>query len=120
MATALSKSAWSRPAALLCCLLTLLAALDPWPFLQALLAPAAAAQGLPPAPEDDDDEMLDLAGSTAGPRASRRENRGPPAARPAWNPLPKCFHVHSPDRARLIASPCEHDFRNGIGAPLRC
>jgi hypothetical protein len=106
---------------LLCCLLTLVATIDQLPLVQPGLVNSS-----PPSPDrsqsqdDDDDEMLDLAGSTAGLRASRREDREPPAVRPPCNHLPRRFSVHSPDRAPLTAPRCEHDFRNGFGAPLRC
>src|SRR5437763_5396326 len=85
-----------RLAMLACCLLTLVATFDQLPLVRpGFVHPS------PPSPDrsqspDDDDEMLDLAGSTAGPRASRQEDRGPPAARAPRNPFPKRFSVHPP------------------------
>jgi len=108
-----------RLAMLACCLLTLVATFDQLPLVW-----PGFVHSSPPSPDrsqsPDDDEMLVLAGSTAGLRASRQEDRGPPVARAPRNPFPKRFSAHSPERAPLTAPLCEHDFRNGIGAPLRC
>jgi hypothetical protein len=118
MATVLPKSALHRRAALFCCLLTLLAALDPLPFLQVALGLPAAAMGFPQAPDDDEDEMLDLGREATAARASRRE---PWASSPAPVLTAAPRRIPSPSPGHALAAPaCGHDRRNGIGGPLLC
>jgi hypothetical protein len=118
MATAWSKLARSNLAALFCCLLTLLAALDPLPYLQQIvLGPPATAPGFPTTP-DDDDEMLDLGCETTAAPASRREPR-PPSPAPVLA-VSRPGPLSSPTQRLTAPSVGEHTRRNGLGGPLLC
>jgi len=118
MTTALPRTTRSRPAALLCCLLTLLAALDPLPFLQAVLSPPATAQGSAQVPDDDDDEMIDPGRETTAARPSRRTTRDPSPALVLTTP--RRIPSASPTSAFSAPPACQRDRRNGLGAPLLC
>jgi hypothetical protein len=104
----------------LCALLTLWACFDSQVLL--LAAPGSlppASQNPSPSQDDDDDYVLDLTGQPC--RALRRNARSP-ALRP-HRPLAvtkPCLSL-SCHRHPLPATPiCEHENRNGIGAPLLC
>jgi hypothetical protein len=117
MATALPRTVRLRPTALLCCLLTLLAAFDSLPSLQVVLGSQATTQRFPPAP-DDDDEMLDLGCEATAARSSRSEPRISVSA----PPLTESRRIPSPFSRHTLAVPpvSEHAYRNGLGAPLLC
>ena len=110
-----------RLAAFACCLLTLLATFDSLPLLQVTVgSPSPLSQTPAPSQEDDDDDMLDLTGSSAGLRASRRAVRPPSDAvslRMACpKPCPLSSHPLKPPALPVRGQ----DNRNGIGAPLLC
>lgn len=106
--------------ALACCLLTLLATLDPGPLAQATLGSLAHPSAPSPAPEEgtSDDEMVVPTDSVHACRAVRK-----------WlTPDDRCVAGVSRPPLRSGSAPAvaeaspawEHGHRNGIGAPLLC
>jgi hypothetical protein len=107
---------------ILCALLTLWAAFDSPVLLLASyeIVPPASPNPSPSQEDDDDDYVLDLTGKPATCRGARR-NALPlsPRLRRPMNDTTPCFSL-SCHRQPPSTSPCEHAYRNGIGAPLLC
>jgi hypothetical protein len=109
--------------ALICCLLTLFATYDSYLF--ATCAPVgsltASPNNSPFQDDDDDDEMLDTPRMTTRTQALLREASLPWSASASWIASPgRCLEL-SCKRTPLPKGPrCEHQQRNGIGAPLLC
>ena len=110
----------SRLAVVAACLLALTASLDPQDYVQSWFGGFAAApvQGSD-APDDNDDEMLDTTGLVRSCHQVRRQHYSPSDNLPhriAWTRPPRTHGTFS----RPATADFEHDFRNGLGAPLLC
>jgi hypothetical protein len=105
---------------LACCLLTLWAAFDSSAVaLWGLAIPLPLSQNGSPAQDgDDDDEMLDLSKLMASQQAAGRKIRVSLTLLvriTSTYPAPVTHH-----RLPLASLVCEHENRNGVGAPLLC
>jgi hypothetical protein len=113
-----------RLRAIVCCCLTLFATYDSYLF--AAWAPPCSVvnpqNNSPFQDDDDDDEMLDTSTMIARAHAALlRDARLPTSYLSSWIAAPARF----PDlRGGPTTSPaafrCEHEHRNGLGAPLLC
>jgi hypothetical protein len=103
-------------AAVLAGLLVLTASVDPQTCFGAF---AAAPQKASDTQDDNDDEMLDTAARSRTGHQARRQPHAPKGAlaRDAATSFPPRPNAGP---SRPAAPDCEHDFRNGLGAPLLC
>lgn len=102
------RAALARVAGLVCGLLACWAGVD-----QLLLPQVAPGHAPPSVPQDDDDDMA------ASPAGVRVDEPAPPVKGPTSPAAPG--RPHRPlARAAASAPAREHDFRNGVGAPLLC
>jgi hypothetical protein len=113
-----------RPFAILCALLTLWAAFDSQVLLLASSSYAVPASQSPTSSQEDDDVddyVLDLNGSPA-PRPCLRKNIRLPSPRLHLQTSDaRAYFSLSSHQQPVPATPVwEHEFRNGIGAPLLC
>jgi hypothetical protein len=119
--TFLSAVRHCRLVAILCALLTLWAGFDSQVLLLASSGSVCPASQTPsPGQEDSDDDdcFLDLTGTPAPCRSMWRNARPPSPMLDRQIAVTKHF---SPLQRPMPTTPiCEHDFRNGIGAPLLC
>src|SRR5262245_35710337 len=120
--TFLSAVRRRRLLVILCALLTLWAAFDSPVLLLASSGnvPPASPNPSPSQEDDDDDYVLDLTGKPAPCRGLRR-NALPlsPRLRRRINDTKPCPSLSS-HRQPPSTPTCEHDYRNGLGAPLLC
>src|SRR5438093_8643591 len=122
MTALLSSACHSRWLGFACCLLTLLSGVDSnllMPVSSGSLAPVS--QGTPSQEGTNDDEMLNLSGSTVGLKASRKKTPFRSVVLSLKVAIQTPRSVLSAHRVLFLATPvCEHQYRNGIGAPLLC
>jgi hypothetical protein len=112
-----------RVRGLLCCFLTLFATYDSYLF--AACAPACsianAQNNSPFQDDDDDDEMLDTSLTTARGQALSKEARLPADHLGAWIAAQvRLLDFCARPPITRAALRCEHEHRNGLGAPLLC
>lgn len=118
----LAAAVCGRLLAFVCCLLALTASLDSRLLLQTVCS-SSIPQNSSPSEEtpDDDDDMLHLTGSSPRLQVLRCE---PFFSSLACRRRIASQHSHSALSLRCSSWPAapasEHDFRNGIGAPLLC
>src|SRR5262249_3326672 len=119
----LSAARRCRLLATVCSLLTFWTGFDSQVLLLASSgSPPRASQNSPPLQEDgdEDDYLLDLTGK---PSPGRLWWRSPRPASPSHPPIavPERWFSLSYQLRQLPTMPvCEHQYRNGIGAPLLC
>src|SRR5262249_43313600 len=105
-----------------CSLLILWSAFDSQVLVQfGLVSPTPLSQNGSSSQHSDDDEMLDLSGSTARQKAARIKTRLASMALSLKITFQQARHVlTAPPVLPLAGLVCEHAYRNGVGAPLLC